>query len=61
MTFMTGNPNELAQLALVASDMAYKGRAAAIGEELAPYFDPEKSGPRYPIPDNLLSRRQRGN
>src|SRR5687767_8648384 len=49
MTFKTTNPNELAQLCLVACDMAYKGRAAAVGEALAPYFDPVLMGPDYSI------------
>ena len=49
MTFNTSNPNELAELCLVACDMSYKGRAAEVGEPLAPYFDPVIIGPEYDV------------
>ncbi len=51
----TRNPNELAELSLLACDMAYKGRAAAVGERLAPYFDPVVMGPEYSIIGNGFS------
>src|SRR5688572_17644524 len=46
----TSNPNELAQLALIASDASYKGRFAATGEALRAFDDtPVYGNPQPPF------------
>lgn len=50
--FDTKDPNQLAQLCLVACDMSYKGGAAVIGEDLKDWHDPVVLGPGYDIAGN---------
>lgn len=54
MAFNTANANDLARLALVASDASYAGELLAIGTPLGPYPDSQESEIPCPYEDEIL-------